>query len=678
MTRRTQSFPDPPRVTWAAKFVPATFDAAARSVRILLYSRGFSRLTPNPRDPYGAPVRETFSLEPEHMRQERMAVGIPLLADHQWGAGPFATDPLASLGAVLGKIEDIAVTEHGIEGTIRFSKRESIADIVRDVEDGILDGVSLGAMTYRAQIEEREGEPALWTWVDWELVEGSLTPIQADPRARTQSRRQRGSDPHEETAMNEGRKLAAEDEKEDKALAAEAEPEDKEVAAEPEDEEGEDDKVEARAQKLAAERVANVREARKLAAKIGVDPDKAEQLVLTTKTYAAAKLKMVDLVTKRQQSSGGNGIRGEHVEVVTDAHDKRKLAMALVLEHRMIGLSGAARAKPKLDDEVLQTMRRKRLLDLGEELLQARGMSTRGLSNMVLAERCLASSSDFPLLLADVAGKILLTPFEARRSPWREFAREQNVPDFKQIKLLRRSSAPPLKKIEEDGEVTFGGFSERQETAQLATYGVGLRFTRHMLVNDDLNAFATGALGLGDSVVDNRDNIMVGLITGSDVMADGYPLFHNAHANIVGTTGTDIDAIEAAEEMMANQVETLRAGTTRQLNLDLNAWFAARNEAVAIDKVVNPRFVATEAANAPSSMSLAKPIYWDNRLATSPRYYYGIDKGRSGLIYGGLEGDSQPRFSEAVEFDTDGLKLKVIDDFYGGLESWEWIVRVTV
>ncbi len=464
-------------------------------------------------------------------------------------------------------------------------------------------------------------------------------------------------------------------EDQDKKTEGEEPEDDKLTVGEEQEPEGESTDVAERAQKLAMERIKNAKEARKLAVKMGLDPDKAEEIVLASKDYAEAKLKMIDMVGKRQQSSGQ--IRGEHVEVVEDVADKQRVAMSLVLQHRMIGLSGAQREKPVLNDELTQSFRRKRLIDLGEAFLSERGVRTRSLTDNQVAERLLASTSDFPLLLADAAGKILLTPFEQRQSPWRNFARERNVPDFKTIKLLRRSSAPKLVRVAEDGEVTFGGFSERQEEAELETYAIGVRFTRKMLINDDLGAFATGVLGLGDSVVDNRDDIMVGIITGNPVMSDGYALFSAEHNNICGTTGTDIAAIEAAEDLLAAQLETLRDGTTKQLNMDLTGWFAARKQAVAIDKVTNPRFTPATAATAPGAMSLGKPVFWDNRLATSPRYYYGMDVQRTGLIYGGLEGDSMPRFSDSVEFDTDGIKLKVVDDFYGGLESWEWIVRVT-
>jgi len=662
--------------TWAVQFVPKTFDAERRAVKVVAYNRGFSRLAQNPRDPwFGERIEETFSLEPEHMRMTRLSHGVPLMADHKWRAGIFDNHPLGALASQLGKFEDIKVTDAGIEGECRFSSREEIAWLVKDIEAGLIDSVSIGALTYSARIEERDGKPDLWTWIDWELVELSFTPIQADPRARTQSARG-PQDELQEPTMTLRRNLN-EDEKDTKAEGEE--PEDDKLAEgdegkEPEDDKSKDD-VEERAQRLAEERIKNAKEARKLAVKMGLDPDKAEAIVLASKDYTEAKLKMLDQVSKRQHSSGQ--INGEHVSSVEDVADKRRRAMSLVLEHRMIGLSGAKRERPKLDDEVSQNFRRKRLLDLGEIFLSERGVKTRNLNDNQLAERLLASGSDFPFLLAEAAGKILLTPFESRPSPWKSFARERNVPDFKTIKLLRRSSAPKLKEIKEDGEIKFGGFGERQEEAELKTYGIGVRFTRKLLINDDLGAFATAVLGLGDSVVDNRDDIMVGIITSNPVMADGFSLFSAEHRNIVTPTGVGLTTIEAAEELLSAQTETLKDGSTKRLNMDLTGWFGARKDAVAIDKITNPRFAPTEAGEAVGSMSLGKPVFWDNRLSLTPRYYYGMDVARTGLIYGGLEGDSAPRFSDAIEFDTDGVKMKVVDDFYGGLESYEWIVRVT-
>lgn len=444
-------------------------------------------------------------------------------------------------------------------------------------------------------------------------------------------------------------------------------------------------------------RVEQVLELQGIATKLGVDPEEAKRIALSTADREKAGFAILQLAAKAKPPEP---VRHQHTELAVDEHDKRREAMGDVLKHRLlssVGIPGMLRsakaqnpnleippelALPQLSDEVSQRYRRKRLLDLAEECLAARGINTKRLSDQEIAELALSpklsSTSDFPLLLADSANKILLATYTIRQSPWRSFSRERNRPDFKQFKLIRRSSAPKLREIIEDGEVKYGGFSEKQETAEVKSYGVAVRFSRKMLINDDLDAFATATLGLGDSVIDNRDDIVVAVLTGSAAMSDGNPLFHADHNNIVGTTGEPgVTTIEAAEDLLAAQVETLRTGEERQLNFQLNGWFAARKQAVALDKYVNPRHNPVEAANGVGGMSLGHPIWWDNRLATTPRYYYGMDVTRTGLIVGSLEGESNPRFSQAIDWDTEGVKLKVNDDFYAALESWEWIVRVS-
>ncbi|MCC7540897.1 MAG: hypothetical protein IT379_32060, partial [Deltaproteobacteria bacterium] len=193
---------EPHRATLRVGFVPSTFDAAARTVRVLLYPRGFTRLTRDPEDYWsGELIEETFSLEAGHVRMERAKHGLPLLADHAWSAW----EPgIESLENVLGKLDDVTITPAGIEAVLRFSQRESIQWVIDDVAAGILDAVSMGALTYRSRREQREGRPTLLTWIDWELVEGSLTPVQAAPGARTQSAsRPQGATARKESSMGD-------------------------------------------------------------------------------------------------------------------------------------------------------------------------------------------------------------------------------------------------------------------------------------------------------------------------------------------------------------------------------------------------------------------------------------------------------------------------------------------
>ena len=446
---------------------------------------------------------------------------------------------------------------------------------------------------------------------------------------------------------------------------------------------------------LAAHRTA-VRVVREMAPRLGVtlDADGIDKLVDDAGgDVKAAKLALLDMVAK---GPGQSPINHTQVTLVADQADKRREATTLALTHRAL-LSASvpsivANAKrlhphltipkelelPVLTDEVTRGLRRMRLVDIAEDYLRARGIDTRHMDEVQIAELVLSGASDFPLALADVMNKVLLAPFAVRPSPWRLFSREIQFNDFKALKLIRRSSAPKMVKLKsEDAEVKYGGYSERQEEVAPETYVGGVMLTRKIIINDDLGAFAQDTLGLGESVADNRDDIVCSIFTDNAPLSDTYALFHANHNNISGTTGGDVAAVEAAEEKMAAQVETRRDGTTRKLNLNIDTWFGARKEMVEVDKLVNPNYNPAEVANGLGRMSLGKPCLYDQRLAVTPRYYYGICAARTGLVYGGLKGNANPRFSSAIDFETEGAKFKAMDDFGAGVDSWEWVVRVT-
>lgn len=424
-------------------------------------------------------------------------------------------------------------------------------------------------------------------------------------------------------------------------------------------------------------RVEQVLELQGLATKLGVDADEAKKIALDPRlTREKAGMEILKLAAKAKPAEP---VRSAHrADLIGDEGDKRKTALGNVMLDRMLSAAGSGAKRPDLSDEISKRFRRKTLLQLAEESLQAQGLSTSTMDPDEIAERALSSTSTFPLLLADVGNKFLLPAFESRRSPWYAFAREVPANDFKQLKFLRRSGAPKAKPIPENGAIKFESFGERQETGELETYGVGTIFSRKMIINDDLGAFATQSLGLVDSINDNRDDIVVGIFLDNVVMADGYAFFSNEHNNLVTTTGApSVAIVEEAEDVMSLQTQALADGNTRQLNMTLDSWFGARKEASGVDKLVNPRYTGTSDDDVVGAGTLGQKVWWDNRLAVSPRYYYGLCAARTGLVYGGLRGSSQPRFSQAIEFATEGVKLAIRDDFYAGLDSWEWAVRVT-
>lgn len=156
-----------------ATFVASTFNKEERTVE-LLWSTG-ARV---PRVRWvGWDERvdydEELSLDPKHVRLDRLNNGAPLLDSHrQW-----------SLSSVMGVVERAWLVPGEGRALVRFSGRDEVAPFVRDVEAKVIRNVSVGYWVYRYDITRKEGEKELWRAVDWEPGEISLVPVPADPHA---------------------------------------------------------------------------------------------------------------------------------------------------------------------------------------------------------------------------------------------------------------------------------------------------------------------------------------------------------------------------------------------------------------------------------------------------------------------------------------------------------------
>jgi hypothetical protein len=121
---------------------------------------------------------EKLSLDPKHVRLDRMNSGAPLLNTHS----------AYSLADQLGVVEDRSAEVDGKRGRakVRFSKRSDVEPYYQDVLDRIIRNVSTGYAVYR--YEETPGKAnglPVRLAVDWEPYEVSMVPMPADYRAQT-------------------------------------------------------------------------------------------------------------------------------------------------------------------------------------------------------------------------------------------------------------------------------------------------------------------------------------------------------------------------------------------------------------------------------------------------------------------------------------------------------------
>ena len=98
-------------------------------------------------DSTGQRYLEVLSLQPRHVRLERLNAGAPLLDAHQ----------ATRIENVIGSVEPGSARVDGSRGfaTVRFSKRPEVQPIWQDVREGILSAVSVGYRIYR--MEEAAG-----------------------------------------------------------------------------------------------------------------------------------------------------------------------------------------------------------------------------------------------------------------------------------------------------------------------------------------------------------------------------------------------------------------------------------------------------------------------------------------------------------------------------------------
>jgi len=120
---------------------------------------------------------ETLSMNPDHVRLDRLNSGAPLLDAHSaWSVN----DQLGVVEPNTARIEKKQAL-----ATVRFSTRDAVEPIWQDVKGGIIRSVSVGYRIHK--FEETTGkEGAIPTRLAtlWEPYEVSLVPMPADVGAR--------------------------------------------------------------------------------------------------------------------------------------------------------------------------------------------------------------------------------------------------------------------------------------------------------------------------------------------------------------------------------------------------------------------------------------------------------------------------------------------------------------
>jgi hypothetical protein len=315
------------------------------------------------------------------------------------------------------------------------------------------------------------------------------------------------------------------------------------------------------------------------------------------------------------------------------------------------------------------------LVDIARECLEAVGVKTRGLSRNEIARVALqgrfgaeeyfqggmATTSDFPNILANVANKTLRQAYEAAPRTFVPFCRQVSAADFKPTNRVQLSDVPTLPKVNEKGEFHRTSLTDSKESYSLATFGEIVAITRKVIINDDLQALTRVPAALGQAAANLESDTVWAVITGNPNMADGNPLFHANHKNLNGSNALAGPALGVARA--AFRVQKAPKGTV--LNLQPRYLIVPAALEQTADQLIYPINLAATAVTGvvPTWIqSLIKVV--EGRLDAVAslgvtNWFMAVDPSQIDTIeYCYLEGQQGVYIETRQGFEVDGVEIK--------------------
>lgn len=316
------------------------------------------------------------------------------------------------------------------------------------------------------------------------------------------------------------------------------------------------------------------------------------------------------------------------------------------------------------------------LCTMAESFLNMAGKRTRGLDRASLF-RAAMGATDFPLLLANTAGKSLQLGYQNEATTHQIWTGEKEVQNFKPQSFVKLSEAPGLLEVQEHEEYKHGVFGEAAETFSVKTYGRIFTITRQALINDDLGAMTNLPAAFGSSARRLEADQVYAKLTGAPVMSDGKALFHVDHNNLAATGAVlSVASLGAARAAMRRQkgiqgasyidpqprflIVPVGLESTAEALLSSMVLYGATNNTDNLAWIRNLTLVADPRLDDVSATA------W--YLAASPAQ---IDH----IVRAYLAGQGRPYYEQNLEFESDGLAIKSRLDFGVGVIDYRGLFR---
>lgn len=306
------------------------------------------------------------------------------------------------------------------------------------------------------------------------------------------------------------------------------------------------------------------------------------------------------------------------------------------------------------------------LRELARASLADRGVGVATLNPMAMVGLSFThSTSDFGIILMDVANKSMLAGWEEAEETFQLWTKEGSLTDFKIAHRVGMGEFPALRQVREGAEYKYITIGEHAQTIVLATYGEIFSLTRQLIINDDMNALTDIPRKMGMAAKATIGDLVYGVLVGNPALSDNKALFHADHKNLQTGAGSalSIESLSKGKTQMATQKTFTEGGKGRTLNIR-PAYVLTP---VALEDKAKQIIRSASVPDANVNSGIDNPIRNFAEVIGEPRlddasataWYMAAKKGSDTIEVAYLDGVNTPYMEQQQGFTVDGVATKV-------------------
>lgn len=314
------------------------------------------------------------------------------------------------------------------------------------------------------------------------------------------------------------------------------------------------------------------------------------------------------------------------------------------------------------------------LIGMVSAAMEADGQSVRGKTPNELLAQAMHTTSDFPLILQDVANITLRAAYENAPKTFMPIASQSSATDFRAKHSVQIGGGSGLEKVNESGEFKHGTVSEGGESYKLDTFGKIFDFSRQLMINDNIGALTRFLNQVGALAGRNENKVFWDLVKSNPQLSDGTAVY--------GTGATRKNQVAGAT-INETTLNLARVAMRQMVGLDGEPISVApkfivvnstrETEAQKALVVVQPDSTTNANVFGNSLQIIVEPLL--DGVANNPFYFFADPNMVPALEYCYLDGESGPYLETKWGFEVDGMSLKVRHDFGAGFVDFRGTVK---